>query len=92
MSAVHGPGSRDCRDIFARLSDYLDDELDADFCARLEEHMDDCPPCRAFLESLRRTVDWTRSLPDRELPEELKQELVEAYHRLRDAGGTDSRA
>ena len=31
--------------------------------------MSDCPPCVAFLESLRRTVDLTRGLPAPELPE-----------------------
>ena len=82
MSAAHRPGSRECRDIFARLSEYIDGELDVDLCSRLEEHMDDCPPCLAFLESLRRTVGLTRQLPDQELPDELRQQLVEAYQNL----------
>jgi len=30
-------------------------------------------------------VDLARSLPDQELPEELKQELIEAYRKARDA-------
>jgi anti-sigma factor RsiW len=70
--------------MFAQLSEYIDNELDPGICAGLEEHLDDCPPCRAFLESLRRTVDLTRELPKQKLPEEIRQELVEAYRRLRD--------
>jgi mycothiol system anti-sigma-R factor len=87
VSAAHARGSHGCREIFARLSEYLDGELDPEVCAGLEEHMDDCPPCQAFLESLRRTVDLTRHLPGQELPEELRQELVEAYRKIRDTGG-----
>lgn len=85
MSAAHAPGSRGCREVFARLSEYLDGEIDPAVCAGFEAHMDDCPPCQAFLESLRRTVDLTRSLPDRELPEELRRELIAAYREARDA-------
>lgn len=85
MSATHAPGSRGCREVFALLSEYLDGEIDPAVCTGFEEHMDDCSPCQAFLESLRRTVDLARSLPDQELPEELKQELIEAYRKARDA-------
>lgn len=87
MNAPHGRGSTDCREIFARLSEYLDGEIDPDLCARLEGHMGDCPPCRAFLESLRRTVAMTRDLPAGTLPDELKEELLESYRKLRQAGG-----
>jgi anti-sigma factor RsiW len=87
VSAARAPGSHSCREHFAALSEYLDGELDPAVCADLEEHMDDCPPCQAFLESLRRTVDLTRHLPDQELPEEVRQELVEAYRKIRDTGG-----
>jgi len=66
----------DCRELFARLSEYLDEELDPEVCAQIERHMGDCPPCQAFLESLRRTVELTRSLPGKELPEELIRELL----------------
>ena len=86
MNSSHTPDSRNCREIFARLSEYLDGELDPAFCSRLEEHMGDCPPCEAFLESLRRTVDLTRGLPRQELPEELKQTLIEDYRKIRDRG------
>lgn len=58
MSHGHGRGSAECREIFARLSEYLDAELPDAVCADLERHLDDCPPCQRFLESLRRTVRW----------------------------------
>jgi anti-sigma factor RsiW len=72
--------------MFARLSEYLDGELDPASCSGIEAHMDDCPPCKAFLESLRRTVDLARDLPEHELPEEFTRELVEAYRKAREAG------
>ena len=86
MSVPHRPGSPDCREIFARLSEYLDGELEADLCSRLEEHMGGCPPCEAFLESLRRTVELARDLPAPTLPDDLKEELLQACRKLRGAG------
>lgn len=47
---------RDHRWTDARLSDYLDGELQPDERARVEEHVHWCPDCRRMLESLRRTV------------------------------------
>jgi len=85
MSAEHGPGAQRCREMFARLSEYIDGELDPEICAVIEGHMDDCAPCEAFLESLRRTVDLARDLPPHELPEGVARELVEAYRRTRES-------
>lgn len=53
----------ECRRIFAMLSDYLDGELPVDACEQIATHLKDCPPCVAFLESLRRTVELCRAMP-----------------------------
>jgi predicted anti-sigma-YlaC factor YlaD len=82
MSAGHGRGEPGCREIFARLSEYLDGELDPESCTHLDEHMGDCPPCRAFLESLRHTVELARDLPGEKLPEDLIRALLESYRTL----------
>jgi mycothiol system anti-sigma-R factor len=87
MSAhEHGPG---CRDLAARLSEYLDQEIDPGACAEIEEHLDDCPPCRDFLESLRRTVGLVREAASsaEAIPEDVKKRIVEAYRRVRSERG-----
>jgi predicted anti-sigma-YlaC factor YlaD len=82
----HGSG---CRDLAARLSEYLDEEGDAALCADIEAHLGDCPPCRDFLESLRRTVGWARGTPAaEEIPEDVKRRIVAAYRRVREERGT----
>jgi RNA polymerase sigma-70 factor (ECF subfamily) len=55
--------SRHCKQIFANLSQYLDNALDDTLCKELERHMLGCKPCEAFLASLRNTVEQTHSLP-----------------------------
>ena len=51
----HAPG--DCKEIFARLSEYLDGELTPAARQELETHLCGCGPCIDFVESLKRTVE-----------------------------------
>ncbi len=53
---------RDHRWAHARLSEFLDGELEAAERARVEEHVQWCPECRRMLESLRRTVEGLMEL------------------------------
>jgi RNA polymerase sigma-70 factor (ECF subfamily) len=56
-----------CKDLFARLSDYLDGEISDAYCDRIEQHLEHCAPCQVFLESLRQTVELVRSQPQSKL-------------------------
>ena len=80
----HDHGSRDCREIFERLSEYLDEELDPELCSKIEGHLGDCEPCVAFLESLRRTIGHVGQARSEALPEELREQLRRALDGLRD--------
>jgi anti-sigma factor RsiW len=66
----------ECREMFARLSEYLDGELTDELCAEIRAHMGDCVPCQAFSRSLRNAVDLCRRLPATPLPEDVKRELA----------------
>ena len=41
------PRLRRCKEMFAELSNYLDDELDDSLCEELEKHMEDCEPMQS---------------------------------------------
>jgi len=73
-----------CKEIFARLSEYLDGELPEDLCERIAGHMGDCPPCQVFLKSLERTVRLVESSEVSPMPEDLRRDLREAWERCRD--------
>ena len=75
-----------CREIFALLSEYLDLELPPDACREIDAHIQGCPPCIEFAESLKKTVALCRQYKPNELPPPLgataKQELEQAYQRM----------
>ena len=52
-----------CKALFAQLSNYLDEELDDSLCEKLEQHLDGCEPCKAFLASLESTIQQLRTAP-----------------------------
>jgi RNA polymerase sigma-70 factor, ECF subfamily len=74
---------RRCREMFAELSSYLDDELDDSLCEELEKHMDGCKPCKAFLTSLEKSIEQCRTAPnespDPRVAARLRMELLTEY-------------
>src|SRR5919108_2218536 len=84
-SQVH-PRERNCKQMFAELSDYLDEELDDSLCAEMEKHMEGCEPCKAFLASLEQTIRTCRSSPneppDARVSANLRREVLSKYQEL----------
>jgi RNA polymerase sigma-70 factor, ECF subfamily len=86
MKAAALPRGRHCKEMFAELSNYLDDELDNSLCAELEKHMDGCEPCKAFLSSLENAIQLCRQAqsesPDPRRAARLRRELLEEYQNV----------
>jgi anti-sigma factor RsiW len=56
------PWMASCRETRDRMSDYLEDELDARTRIRMLRHLSGCKRCQALLKSLTRTLEQLRSL------------------------------
>jgi anti-sigma factor RsiW len=67
-----------CKDAIAVLADYLESVLDDGMLAALERHLHDCPPCRAYLNTYRKTRELTGRAGRVAMPAEMKRRL----HRL----------
>jgi RNA polymerase sigma-70 factor (ECF subfamily) len=80
------PRQRRCKEMFAELSNYLDDELDDSLCEELEKHMDGCEPCKAFLSSLEKSIRQCRTAPNQSpdplVAARLRRELLSEYQSL----------
>lgn len=80
MSHQH---DQSCKDVFVKLSEYLDRELAEGTCADIEQHLADCPPCIEFLNSLKRTVglckDCEPVAPPPPLSAESREKMLAAY-------------
>jgi hypothetical protein len=80
------PRQRRCKEMFAELSNYLDDALDDSLCEELEKHMDGCDPCKVFLSSLEKSIQQCRTTPnespDPRVAARLRRELLSEYQGL----------
>jgi predicted anti-sigma-YlaC factor YlaD len=64
-----------CRELIALLAEYLEASCDAEAVRALEEHLRDCRPCVAYLNTYVRTRDVTARANRVEMPEEMKTRL-----------------
>jgi RNA polymerase sigma-70 factor (ECF subfamily) len=67
--------SMTCRDLFERLSEYVDGELSQEICEEIRRHMDGCEPCVAFANTLKKTAELCRRLPSKPIPAEVAADL-----------------
>ena len=64
-----------CREAIGVLAEYLEQSLSPETLAEFERHLADCAPCRAYLETYRKTVALTGRAQDLEMPAEMKARL-----------------
>jgi hypothetical protein len=84
MTMAHDHDRKDCLAMFARLSEYIDNELDELTCRKIEDHARDCIPCKSCLETLRQTIHLCRSLAtdDEPVPESFSNQLKSLIFQL----------
>jgi anti-sigma factor RsiW len=64
-----------CRKFAEVLIDFVSGELDPELRTQIEQHLGICPPCIAYLETYRLTIQLTRQLPPVPMPPECEQRL-----------------
>jgi len=64
-----------CRELTELLNDFVSGDLLPEHRERLQQHLNDCPPCLVYLETYKLTIKLTRSLPCQPLPPQLKERL-----------------
>ncbi len=74
-----------CKEIFANLSEYLDERLSPVSCEQMRGHIAACPACVAFIGDLRHAIDRCKSLDlgcEADLAPKLRSLLTKEYLRL----------
>jgi anti-sigma factor RsiW len=64
-----------CQEAIALLLDYLESTLAPEALERLETHLADCEPCRAYLATYRRTIDVAGAAGKIEMPDDMRRRL-----------------
>ena len=72
-----------CRQLTELLLDYVSGDLTPEQSELIDQHLEWCPPCVTYVETYRLTIRLTRQLPDKPMPEELKQRLRAVLEQIR---------
>jgi len=64
-----------CKEAIDVLGDYLEETLATDLAEELERHLGDCSPCRAYLNTYRKTRELTGKAGRAPMPDEMKERL-----------------
>jgi anti-sigma factor RsiW len=64
-----------CNQVYLHICDNLDQKIDSPRCRQIRTHLDTCPDCRAYLESLKKTVTFYRALPVPNISRKAHREL-----------------
>jgi predicted anti-sigma-YlaC factor YlaD len=70
------PTEMECRRIAELLADYFDGTLPRETHELIDWHIEGCPPCVAFVNTYRGTIDAAKHLRDTTIPPEMKQRLL----------------
>lgn len=76
---------KECRELFANLSEYLDARVEPRTCEQMRAHIESCPACVAFLKDLRSAVDRCRAFEvacDPDLAQRMRALMTQEYLRL----------
>ncbi len=69
-------GHPTCTTVFRHICENLDADLNSPQCRAIKAHIDDCPNCVAYLDSLKKTVSLYRVYPVPNTPAAVHRKLM----------------
>ena len=67
-----------CKQAYRFICENIDQDLNSPRCRQIKKHLDDCPDCSAYLESLRQTVRLYKKSPTPGVPASVHEHLIRA--------------
>lgn len=68
-----------CKELVELVTEYLENALTPTDRARFEEHIMTCPPCRAHLDQMRKTLSVLGRVPEATVSPDAERSLLEAF-------------
>ena len=70
-----------CKEFLQELSDYLDENVDAEIRAKLERHITECPNCWVVCDTTKRTIRIYKGMEPQPIPPEIESRLMSALEK-----------
>ena len=76
-----------CTQALKYICDNLDAQMDSPRCREIREHLEGCPDCTAYLDSMKKTVSLYRRFSAAPVPRDVHRILAESLKRERGKAG-----
>jgi anti-sigma factor RsiW len=70
-----------CKDFLNELTDYLDEAVDAEVRAKLEQHITECPNCWVITDTTKRTIQIYKGMEPYAIPSDVESRLMAALEK-----------
>ncbi len=70
-----------CKDFLSELSDFLDEQTDAEIRSKLERHIAECPNCFVICDTTKKTISVYKGMKSCAIPEDVHMRLMAAVER-----------
>jgi len=70
-----------CRDLFEKMSEYLDGETDHAMIKAAERHLDHCVECKETLETFRKSIALLKKTKAKKLPDDNRKRLKDLINK-----------
>lgn len=67
-----------CREVFTHICENLDQDLASPRCRDIRKHLDGCPDCSIYLDSLKKTITLYRKYPKPKISPKARKSLYGA--------------
>lgn len=68
-----------CQELVELITEYLEGALSGERRLAFEQHIAICPPCRAYLAEIRRTVEAAGTLTETAIPPEARDAMLAVF-------------
>jgi len=65
----------DCIKNIEEICGELGEDLNSIKCLEIKKHLDECPTCCAYVDTLNKTVEIYKVLPDKDVPDSVHKKL-----------------
>lgn len=69
------------KDVYKQICDFMGEDLNAPACQEVAEHLEKCPNCKVYLDTVKKTVTICRENEKEEaMPKEVKNRLYKVLN------------
>ena len=70
-----------CKEFLDELSDFLDEQTDAEIKAKLQRHVTECPNCWVICDTTKKTISVFKGMKSCSIPPDVHERLMAAVER-----------